>query len=166
MTEQAMPTDLFAAAFFTADHAVVESGKLYINGGAWNRVAYPSYPAIQTLAVAAILHIPWRAHGQAHAFLIEFEDADGRKVGGRIEGHFEAQAPPDARSGDYSVVPVAVQIGGFVFPQPGDYAAVLEVDGTEIDRWQFRAVQTFGLPGGMPVSGHSANLPPAGPPAE
>jgi hypothetical protein len=119
MTEEAMPTDLYAPVFFTADHAAVESGKLYISGGAWNRVAYPVSPAVQTIAVAAILHVPWRAHGQSHAFLIEFEDADGQKVGGRVEGRFEAQTPPDARSGDYSIVPVAVQVGGFVFPREG-----------------------------------------------
>jgi len=59
-------------------------------------VAYPAFPAVQTIAVAAILHIPWRAHGQSHAFLIEFEDADGQKVGGRLEGRFEAQSPADA----------------------------------------------------------------------
>ena len=147
-----------------AGHAAVESGKLYISGGAWNRVAYPVFPAVQTIAVAAILHVPWRAHDQSHAFLIEFKDADGQKMGGRLEGRFEAQTPPDARSGDYSIVPVAVQVGGFVFPRAGDYAAVFEVDGTEISRWQFRAVQTFGLPGGIPVPGQSPNRPPAVPP--
>jgi hypothetical protein len=166
MTEEAMPTDLFAPAFFTADHAVVESGKLYVSGGAWNRVAYPAFPAVQTIAVAAILHIPWRAHGQSHAFLIEFEDADSQKVGGRLEGRFEAQSPADARAGDYSIVPLAVQVGGFVFPRAGDYAAVLKVDGTEIGRWQFRAVQTFGLPGGIPAPGQSLDPPPNVPPTE
>ena len=166
MTEQPMPTDLHALAFFTADHAVVESGKLYINGGAWNRLSYPSYPAVQALAVAAILHIPWRAHGQSHAFLIEFEDADGHQIAGRLEGQFQASLPPDARSGDYSVVPVAVMVNGLVFQQPGDYAAVLAVDGTEIGRWRFQAVQTFGLPGAMPIPGPAEVPPDPGPPAE
>jgi hypothetical protein len=164
MTEQAMPTDLFAAAFFIADHAVVESGKLYVHGGAWNRAAYSSYPAVQALSIAAVLHIPWRAHGQTHTFLIEFEDADGQKVGGRLEGRFQAQTPPDARTGEYSVVPVAAQLGGFVIPRPGDYAAVLQVDGTEIDRWQFRAVQTFEV-SSTPVLG-PLSRPPAEPPTE
>ena len=161
-----MRTDLHAEAFFTADHAVVESGKLYVNGGAWNRVAYPSYPAVQAVGVAAVLHIPWRAHNQSHAFLIEFEDADGLKMPAQLEDHFQASLPADARAGDYSVLPVSVMVNGFVFQRPGEYAAVLSVDGTEISRWRWRAVQTVGVPGAIPLD--SPTSPPGSepPPAE
>jgi hypothetical protein len=161
MTEQALPTDLYAEAFFTADHAAVENGKLYVNGGAWNRIGYPSFPAVQTFAVAAILHIPWRAHGQNHSFVIWFEDADGQNVGGRIEGSFQAAVPPGALSGDYTIAPAAININGFVFERPGDYAAVLSLDGTEISRWRFRVAQTFGIPGAPtpPIAGGVAPHP-------
>jgi hypothetical protein len=62
---------------------------------------------------------------------------------------------PGALSGDYTVAPVAVNINGFVFQRPGDYAAVLSLDGTEISRWRFRVAQTFGIPGAPtpPVAG-------------
>ncbi|HUZ52014.1 MAG TPA: hypothetical protein VMU94_05745 [Streptosporangiaceae bacterium] len=155
MTEQALPTDLHAESFFTADYAVVENGKLYISGGAWNRIGHPSFPAVQAFAVAAILHIPWRAHGQNHGFVIWFEDADGQNIAGRVEGSFQAAVPPGALPGDYSVAPVAVNINAFVFQRPGDYAAVLSLDGTEISRWRFRVAQTFGIPGAptLPVAG-------------
>jgi hypothetical protein len=161
MTEQALPTDIHAEAFFTADHAAVESGKLYVNGGAWNQIGHPSFPAVQAFTVAAVLHIPWRAHGQNHGFGIWFEDSDGQNLGGRIEGRFEASLTPSALPGDYSVAPLAVNINGFVFQQPGDYAAVLSVDGTEISRWRFRAVQTFDVPGAPtpPVAGGIAPIP-------
>ncbi|MGO9782887.1 MAG: DUF6941 family protein [Streptosporangiaceae bacterium] len=167
MTELALPTDLHAEAFFTADHAAVESGKLYVNGGAWNQLGHSSFPAVQAFTVAAILHIPWRAHGQNHNFGIWFEDSDGHSLGGRIEGRFEATLPPSALSGDYSVAPLAVNINGFVFQRPGDYAAVLSVDGTEISRWRFRVIQTFGIPGAPtpPAAGGSAP-PPSDLPAE
>jgi hypothetical protein len=166
MTEQALPTDLHAEAFFTADHAAVESGKLYVNGGAWNQIGHPSFPAVQAFTVAAILHIPWRAHGQNHAFGIWFEDADGQSLGGRLEGRFEAERPLGALPGDYSIAPLAVNVNGFVFSKPGDYAAVLSVDGTEISRWRFRAVQTFNVPGvvGPPISGNEP--PPSSPPTD
>jgi Family of unknown function (DUF6941) len=167
MTEQALPTDLHAEAFFTADHAAVESGKLYVNGGAWNQLGHPSFPAVQAFTVAAILHIPWRAHGQNHAFEIWFEDSDGHNLGGRIEGRFEAERPLGARPGDYSVAPLAVNINGFVFPTSGDYAAVLSVDGTEISRWRFRAVQTFSVPGASsPPAGAGDEPPPPDQPVE
>jgi hypothetical protein len=166
MTEQAMPTDLHAEAFFTADHAAVENGKLYVNGGGWNRIGHPSFPAVQTFAVAAILHIPWRAHGQLHGFVIWFEDADGEAVGGRIDGRFQVAIPPDALPGDYSVMPVAVNINGFVLPRPGDYSAVLSLDGTEITRWRFRVTQSFGIPGAPPppLSGGITPTPNDAPP--
>jgi hypothetical protein len=49
-------------------------------------------------------------------------------------------------------------VNGFVFQQPGEYAAVLSVDGTEISRWRWRAVQVVGVPGAMPLDGPSRPL--------
>jgi hypothetical protein len=146
MTEEPLRTDLHAEAFFAADHAAVESGKLYVNGGYWNRLTFPSFPAVQNFALAVVLHIPWRAHHQLHKFTISFEDADGHKTPNRLEGGFQAGTNPEMRTGDHSIVPIAVLINGFVLQRPGDYAAVLEVDQTEIARWRFRAVQVFGVP--------------------
>ena len=158
--------DLYAEAFFTADHAAVENGKLYVNGGAWNRIGYPSFPAVLTFAVAAILHVPWRAHGQNHGFVIWFEDADGQSVGGRMDGRFQVAIPPEALPGDYTIAPVAVNINGFVLPQPGDYSAVLSLDGTEAARWRFRVTQTFGFSGAasLPLPGGLTPTPDDAPP--
>jgi Family of unknown function (DUF6941) len=166
MTEEPMRTDLHAEALFTADHAVVENGKLYVNGGYWNRMNFPSYPAVQTFAVVVVLHIPWRAHHQGHKFAISFEDADGQKTSVRLEGQFQAGTAPDMRTGDYSIVPLAVMVNNFVLQRPGDYAAVLEIDETEIRRWHFRAVQVFGLPVGLPPSAGPGPAAIAGPPTE
>ena len=33
-------------AFFVADHADVVGGKVYVNGGFWSRLQFPSYPAV------------------------------------------------------------------------------------------------------------------------
>jgi len=162
MTEQPVATDLFAAAFFTADHGATENGKLYINGGAWDKTSHAAYPTGLTFAVVAVLHIPWRAHGQSHPFSIWFEDADGKDLGARIAGTFQATRSPEARPGDESVAPLAVNINGLILPRPGEYFAVLSVDGAELARWHFRAVQSFSGPGAaLPPS----LMPPAGPPA-
>jgi hypothetical protein len=158
MTEEPMATDLHAEAFFTADHAATESGKLYISGGAWDRTAHPSFPAGLNFAVVAVLHIPWRAYGQTHDFLIWFEDADGQDLGAKIAGRFQAAPAPDARAGDHSVAPISVNINGLIIPRAGHYSSVLAVDGQEIKRWHFRVVQTFGIPAGPP----QASAPAAG----
>jgi hypothetical protein len=164
MTDSPMPVDLHAEAFFTADHAAVESGKLYVNGGFWSRLNLPSFPAVQTFAVCVVLHIPWRAHHQRHTFAVVFEDADGQVTPNRLEGQFQTGTAPDMRTGDYSVVPIAITVTNFVFQRAGDYAAVLQVDGTEVSRWRFRAVQVFGVPGPTtpPAGGGPAAIP--GPP--
>ncbi|OBI31100.1 hypothetical protein A5711_21635 [Mycobacterium sp. E2238] len=151
-----MPTDIYAEAFFTADHAAVENGKVYLNGGFWNRLAFPSYPAVHSFSICAVIHIPWRAHHQTHTVAITFEDADGQTTPNRFEGEFRTGTSPDMRTGDFTDIQIAPQVTNFLFQRAGDYAAVLSVDGTEIKRWRFRAVQVIGLP----------TPPPGNPPAE
>lgn len=145
MTEQPIPTDLYAEAFFTADHAVVQGGKLYVNGGFWTRLSFPSFPQVFNFSICVVLHIPWRAHHQSHSFAISFEDADGQTTTNQLEGQFQTGTSPDMRPGDFTEVPMAVQINNFVFQRPGDYAAVLQVDRTEIKRWRVRAIQVVGV---------------------
>lgn len=135
--------DLHAPAFFLADHTAVESGKLYVNGGFWSRLNFPSFPAVTTFGVAVVLSIPWRAYHQPHKFSVWFEDADGKKFGGDIGGDFTVGASPEMKVGDSTIMPIAALVGNFMIPNPGDYAAVLSVDGQELSRWSFRAIQIF-----------------------
>ena len=118
MTEQPIPTDIYAEAFFTADHGAVESGKLYVNGGFWNRLNFPSYPQVHTFTVCAVIHIPWRAHHQGHTFAIYFEDADGQITPNRLEGKFQIGTAPDMRSGDATEFPIAAVVATSSFNGP------------------------------------------------
>jgi len=136
-----MPEEIQACAFFLADHAVVENGKLYVNGGFWNQVYSATYPVARAFGVAAVLHIPWRQHHQGHGFAVTFEDADGRPLTARFEGQFRVGTAPNMRVGDFTIMPVAAFVTNFVFDRPGDYAALLDVDGVELSRWRFRAVE-------------------------
>ncbi|MHB1592748.1 MAG: DUF6941 family protein [Streptosporangiaceae bacterium] len=140
--DQPMPEEIQASAFFLADHAAVENGKLYVNGGFWNQVGSPSYPAVRSFGVAAVLHIPWRQHHLDHSFAVTFEDADGQMLPARFEGQFRVGTAPDMRMGDFTVMPLAAFVTNFVLDRPGDYAARLEVDGAEVARWRFRAIET------------------------
>lgn len=145
MTEQPIPADVHAEAFFTADHAAVQSGKLYVNGGFWTRLNFASFPAAHSFSICVVLHIPWREHPQNHAFAISFEDADGQPTPYRLEGRYQAGALAGTRPGDFTEVPMALQVANFVFPRPGDYAAVLQVDGKEIRRSRLSAVDVAGV---------------------
>lgn len=150
--------DLRAEAFFLADHAAVESGKVYVNGAFWNRLNFVSFPAVSTFSVVAVLHVPWRAYHRAHKFSVWFEDADGQRMPGEFEGEFQIGTAPDMKVGDPTIMPIAAVVGNFTFPRAADYSAVLQVDGAEIARWPFRTVQVF-LPTMPSGPGRAADLP-------
>lgn len=80
---------MHAAAFFLADHASVESGKVYANGAFWNRLNFPTYHKV----------------------------------------------------GDDSIIPLAMPVSNIVLERAGDNAAVLAIDGAEVSRWHFGALQ-------------------------
>jgi hypothetical protein len=156
MTEQPMPEEIQACAFFLSDHAVVENGKLYVNGGFWNQLYSPTYPVARAFGVAAVLHIPWRQHHQAHSFTVTFEDADGRELAAKFEGQFRVGTSPNMRVGDFTMMPLAAFVTNFVIDRAGDYAAVLSVDEEELARWRFRAAQAADPAGGTQAGGSSA----------
>jgi hypothetical protein len=134
-------TDIQALAFFPADHAVVVQGKLYVNGGCWDRLQFPTYPQVLPISVVAVLVVPPRAYLQDHTFEIDLEDADGKPAGVHVEGQFRVGADPNMRVGDPSTLPIAVPVNTVTVERPGHYAFVLRVDGTEISRYRLRAVQ-------------------------
>ena len=143
MTSTLPDADLHAVAFFLADHAVVESGKAYVNGGFWNHLRFSSFPAVQSFSIVAVLYVPWRAYHAKHRFAIWFEDADAKPLQGTIEGEFQVGAAPDMKRGDPTIMPIAATVSNFAVERPGGYACVLAVDGTEIGRWRFSAIQVF-----------------------
>lgn len=155
--------ELFAQAFFLADHAVVENGKLYANGAFWNRLAFSSFPASATFSVVAVLHIPWRALHTEHRLTAWFQDADSVRMPVEFQATFKLGASPDMKVGDPTILPVSAVVGNFTFPKPGDYAAVLEVDGVELAKWSFRASQVPGpaAPSGPPSPSDIPGFPPA-----
>src|SRR6266545_519243 len=108
-------TDFRPLAFFVADHAAVENGKLYVNGGFWNRLAFPSFPAMLSFSIVAVVEVPWRAYHQPHKFTVRFEDADGHPISGFLEGEFQVGAAAELKRGDPTPLPFAAQVNNFAF---------------------------------------------------
>jgi hypothetical protein len=155
-------TDIHASAFFLADHAAVENGKVYVNGGFVNRLGLPALPATVSIAVVAVLHVPWRAYHQRHKFAIGVVDADENRLPLRIEGEFQVGAGPDMKVGEPTIMPVSAVINALPLDGPGTFSFTLEVDGTKIARWPVYVVQVVvpGLPpGGFGPPG-PASIPP------
>jgi hypothetical protein len=139
-----------ALAFFTADYVAHESGKLYVNGGFFNMIRYPVFPAvIPTLGIGASLHVPWHAYQQDHHFTITMQDEDRRELPLRVEGMFRVGADILLRHGDPSVINVAGNVTNLVIERPGHFTLVLHVDDKHLADWTLQAVQ---LPAGFPTT--------------
>jgi hypothetical protein len=135
------PAEFGTLAFFAADHAVVESGKVYMNGGFFNRIGQVSYPVQISISLVAVLRPPPDAHLENHRFAIEMEDAGHNKLAFKLEGEFRVGRLPDLQPDDPLVMPIAIQLNGLTIERAGTYWFVLSVDGHEIDRFKIRAVQ-------------------------
>lgn len=154
-------TDLFAQAFFLADHATVENGKIYTNGAFWNKLSFGTFPAVTTFSVVTVLHVPWRAFHTMHRLEVWFQEADGGRLPMGFQAQFKVGTTPGMKDGEPTIVPIAAVVGNFSFARPGGYVAVLEVDGAEIARWSFRASQVLSPTPSDPPPPSDVPKPPA-----
>jgi len=155
-------TDLYATAFFLADHANVENGKVYVNGGFFNQMQFATFPAAANFSVVGVINVPWSAQNQVHKFQVLFTDADGHPLPGEFSGEFQITPNPDAGVGDPFLMPIAAAANAFVLAKPGHYSAMLLIDGEELSRWGFRvnAAVAPDAPAGAPGGGSGpADLP-------
>ena len=140
-------TDFQVTAFFPADHAAVAEGKLYVNGGVWDRLNFPVYPQlVPQVSLVAVVRVPYRAYHQDHKFEMRLENAENEPLSFRVEGGFRFGTEPHMRVGDPSHLTVAVPVAGVVLESPGDYSFVFSIDGTDLVRYPLRAVQVVEAP--------------------
>jgi hypothetical protein len=111
-----------AATAMLADAARVESGKLYIHGGAWDTIDVGSVPAVHpTMALALVFRIEYNEALADIPFVIELVDEDDRPVGPRIEGVINAGHPPRTRRGTPTFQPLAMTFNMTSFDHEGGY---------------------------------------------
>jgi hypothetical protein len=142
MTSQSDPLGFELLAFFTADHAAVADGKLYLDGGCWNRLQFPAYPqVVPAMALVAVLKVPFGRYNASHKFRFGMEDPDRKSMPFYAEGAFRVGAQADMEYGDPTVMPIAMPIHNLVIAAPGDYSFTFEVDEVELGRYGIRAIQ-------------------------
>lgn len=112
-----------------ADFAEAINGKLYIQGGGWDRIA-ANQPA--NLAVAVLLFIAWDETNTQHKITIRLltEDGDPVEIEGRpvaVEAGVEVGRPPGAVKGQDLTAPLAMRLNGLPL-SPGRYRFVVERD--------------------------------------
>jgi len=148
------PMDFEALALFTADHAAVENGKVYVNGGFWDTIGQASYPAQVSVSLVAVIKVPSRAFLEDHRVTVEMVDADEERLPLTIEGDIRVGPAPHMNPGEPSTLPLAFPLNGVYLERAGDYWFVLSVDGAELARYRIRAVQT--VPVSQPTDGNDA----------
>src|SRR5215210_6182415 len=140
------PMDFQALALFTADHAAVENGKVYVNGGFWDILKQPSYPTDVSFSLVAVIKVPARAYLENHRITVEMVDADEVRLPLKIEGEVRVGPAPHMNPGEPSTLPFAFPLNGVHLERAGDYFFVLSVDGDEIARYRIRAIQLVPIP--------------------
>jgi hypothetical protein len=152
------PLNFEVVAFFPADHADTANGKAYINGGFWNRVAFPVYPAaLPPISLVAVVRVPFAKYQAEHTFVMGMVDPDGRQLPFRAEGKFRVGASPMMEYGDPSILPVCVPVVNLLLERPGEYAFTFTI-GEELARYSVWAMQV-----GEPMQ---FNIPQSPPPPE
>ena len=129
-------------AFFPADHAEVVAGKVYANGAFWTLLRFPVYPQIiPMVSMVAILSVPPSAFGRDHSIAVGMMDGGGNALALRVDGSFRVDGGAELRPGESAVVPIALTVNFLRLETAGDYAFRLFVDGEELDRFAFRAIE-------------------------
>ncbi len=122
-----------------ADWAETINGKLYIQGGGWDRkVVVPGQPTEFTI-VASIV-IPWTATNQPHEFSIAIESEDGAPIVPPLSGSATVGRPPHAQPGQDFRTQVAAKIGGVKLPALGTYRVAMTLNGSVTKSAAFYAV--------------------------
>jgi hypothetical protein len=146
--------DFEALAFFTADHAVVENNKLYVNGGFWNILPQSSFPVRVTGSLVTVIKVPAQEYLEDHHITVDLTDPDGENLPFRIDGEFRVGASPYLNRGDPSIISLAFPLDGLVLERAGEYSFVLSIDRNELNRYRIHAIQSppiqlpFDAPGG------------------
>jgi hypothetical protein len=121
-----------------ADRAEAINGKLYMLGGAWDRIGVGDFGQPLGISIALGVLVPWTQTNMSHTVALTIRDADGQPLDFRIEASFVTGRPPFL-SGETQRVLLAIPAASVLLPGPGGYVLVAEVDGVESKIVRFSA---------------------------
>jgi len=111
-----------------ADKAEAIGGKLYLMGGAFDRIGLAAIPGPAQFDVAIGVLVGYGETNFKHAFELRCEDPDGKVVLQGPQGMLEVGRPPGMAAGAEQRA-LLVFAGPFVFPAAGAYSWTLVLDG-------------------------------------
>ena len=106
-----------------ADRVEVINGKLYMMGGAWDRLHVGDFSQPSAFGLTVGVLVPWLGTNQDHPVTISIEDADGRKITPDLQARVHVVRPAHAIAGQSFRGMIAVN-GFWKLPGPGSFRAV------------------------------------------
>lgn len=129
-----------------ADGAQVAGDKLYVLGGGWTVVWSREFPVKHPAAIAIGMMVPWPETNQRHTLEVVLVTGDGTQVGSPlVAGEFEVGRPAGTPAGAAQRFMMAAGVE-FDLAAPGSHEIVVRVDGTDVKRASFHALQAAPLP--------------------
>jgi hypothetical protein len=150
------PTELEVDFMFLADKAESLNGKLYVMGGAWDRIFVSRFPGPLPfpISVAIGILVPWNMTNRRFRFALELTDEDNTRIPLAAEQDlfsldFETGRPAGLKPGrpQRSVLSVTLN-PGIQFQKEGLYSFHASIDGAELRRANFELLQAPGAPAG------------------
>jgi hypothetical protein len=120
-----------------ADRAEVVNGKLYLMGGAWDRISPSAFPHRMILGIALGVRIPFAHTDDQHTVAVELLQDEQRLVG--FEARLTTGRPPGMAGMDM-LVPMAFNIP-VAIPAEGQVVLRAAVDGRAPRRHEIRVTQ-------------------------
>ena len=116
------PTGPIIEFLLLADHAEAVNGKLYLMGGAWDRLVLSDFSQPQRFSLALGILVPWSATDEQFHLTLVIENDDG-KVLQTFDANVVQGRPPTAVPGQSFRALLALN-GAMVIPAPGTYRVV------------------------------------------
>lgn len=130
------PTDNPRVDFvILADRAEAVNGKLYMMGGAWDRMWVADFAQQQFLSIATGIVVPWNATNQPHKLTIRVETQDANEIA-TLSLNFNAGRPPFLGHAESQRIPLAFQLA-IRLPEPGAYVIKAFIDDYESNKTVF-----------------------------
>lgn len=120
-----------------ADRAEVVNGKLYLMGGAWDRIQPPTFPHRMILGIALGVRIPFAHTDDQHTVAVEMQQDEQRLVG--FEAKLTTGRPPGMAGMDM-LVPMAFNIP-IAIPGEGQVTLRAGIDGHAGRRHEIKVTQ-------------------------
>lgn len=167
MNQSRFKIDEFQIDFMMlADGAQAIGGKLYVLGGAWNRLHLPRLPSRpgKPFDLAVGIRVPWHLTNRQFVFGLGLVDADNNPVGDEdpITIQMEAGRPPGLRQGTEQRLVFSLSASP-EFPREGMYAFQATIDDEPKATTAFEVVHLPGMPDPNPPASEAGAESPEAP---